>query len=308
MTRKCPKCSYCSPSHFAACGICGAPLDGVSPAETAPLERKNPGPQLAAGLLLLFAGAYLFFSSRPPAPPAQGAEPDGFSYGGVLYSLEAMRDLRFVSAADKRKVLPLLRSEDDKAGHAAAELLGAWARFSPEPALREDLFAALLDCSASCRAAARRQAALEAGMTAAFGFPLGRYARQASASAEALAREGDETMNAAGFFLASMCGVRGLVPQMRQALGAAPSRYLKLHAACALSRLGYDEGHDYLFSLIPSVSDEDAAEAVACLSYSASPRAGEFLRRAASGAYGPGKAGAAGVSLSLRARLAPAAR
>lgn len=302
--KKCPVCSYTNSGEPVVCGICGASLEAVPVIAPPPgLPKYSHG--LKAGLLLLFlfGGAFFYLSGRQASPAQSCQEEDGFAYGGVHFSLETMKRLRFLSTEEKRKVVPLLYSPDSETAVSAARLLGAWARFSAEREIKDDFFKELVKCSLSCGGGARRQAALETGLCAAYGLDPRPYGPGIGKSAAELIRAGDEEYNAAGFFLASMCGIEDFTPEMKAVVAAAPSAYLRLHAACALSRLGQEEGDRYLFSVIPVRGDPRAAEAVSCLAYSPSVRAAEFLKKAASGVYGEGLTGHARVSLALRGQL-----
>ncbi|OGS12540.1 MAG: hypothetical protein A2234_06210 [Elusimicrobia bacterium RIFOXYA2_FULL_58_8] len=120
---------------------------------------------------------------------------------------------------------------------------------------------------------------------------------------EDLTAEKDERFKAAGFFLAAMSGFSDLTRELDRVLAVGPSPYIKLHAACALSRLGGAAGHSYLFS-VASSGDESGLEALACLAYSLSPEAQPFLENAASGKMGVKAAAAAKIALNFRKQLA----
>lgn len=304
--KHCPQCAYDNADKAEKCEVCQGPLSCVAITHMQVPEKSGRKAWffMFSGILLLALGAY--FTWAPVSVPksvTRLSPEDGFTYEGVLYSLEKMKPLRFLPLADKRSAAALLYSPDERVGFAAAELVGAWSRFSPEPGQCLEFFKALLKAAAQSHGAARRQAAMEAGMSAAAGFPFAPFAPGIRQAAAGRMKEKDERFNAAGFFLASMAGFSDFVPELDKVLAAAPSPYLKLYAACALSRLGRPSGHKYLFSATLSRA-ESGAEAISCLSYSVSPDAGPFLEKAAAGKMGTQAAAPAKIALTLRKQLA----
>ncbi|HNW43416.1 MAG TPA: hypothetical protein PKI19_02860 [Elusimicrobiales bacterium] len=304
--KRCPKCNYDNADQAEKCGICQCSLSGVAPAAM-PVPEKKSGQAwalLLSGALLLACG--FFFFRAPPAVPAAPPQPsaeDAFTYEGVLYPLEKMKQLRFLPLADKRSAAELMSSPEEKVGFAAAELAGIWARESALPAERREFFESLLKAAGESRGAARRQAAVELGLSAVYGFPFAPYAREMRKIASGLIKEKEEALSGAGFFLASMAGFSDFAPELRKIFAAAPSPYLKLSAACALSRLGDPAADKYLFSAAASDA-EWGREAISCLSYSVSPEAGTFLEKAAAGKLAPQAADPAKIALTLRKQLA----
>jgi hypothetical protein len=304
--RHCPKCSYDNPDSSGKCGICSAPLAGVPLTYPAPKRSSVPWLLLLAGLVFICVGVAIFCTGgeKNPVAAAVAPEADGYTYEGVLYSLDAMKGVKFLPLSDMRRVKPLLYCEDEKVGFLAAQMLGGWSRTAPWPEARAEFFEALLDGAASGKWPVRRQAAAEAARTAGQGFPVASYLPRIRSVSAGLAREKDEDLNAAGFFLGSMAGLSDLAPEMKKALSSAPSPHLRLYAACALSRLGAPEGDKYLFSLAVSEDAAEMPEAVSCLSYSVSPEADSFLKKASSGKLGVKTAAPARIALTLRKQLA----
>lgn len=305
--KRCPKCAYDNADQAEECEICRGSLAGIVPVAI-PVSRQEKSRQarsfMLSGILLLACGLFFFRAPAPAPESASGLSPDGgFTYEGVLHPLEKMKRLRFLPLEDRRGVAELLYSPEEKVGFAAAQLLGVWARGPASPEERRIFFEALLKAAAESRGAARSQAALEAGLCAGSGFPFAPYSPQLRKAAAGLMKEKDERLNAAGFFLASMGGFSDLVPELDNILAAAPSPYLKLYAACALSRLGGLSGHKHLLSVASSGS-ELGGEAISCLSFSVSPDAGPFLEKAAAGKMGTRSAAPAKIALTLRKQLA----
>jgi len=304
--KHCPKCAYDNADSAGKCEVCQGSLTGV--ASIAIQVPEKSGLQawsfLFSGILLLACGAYFIRAPLPvPKAPQSVFREGNFTYEGVLYSLEKMKQLRFLPLADRRSVAELLYSQDEQTGFAAAELVGAWSRFSAVPGECSEFFTALLKAAGASHGAARRQAAMEAGLSAAYGFPFSVYVPEMRKTAAGLMKENDETLNSAGFFLASMSGFTDFAPELNKVLASSPSPYLKLHAACALSRLGGAAGHKYLFSMVSSEA-ELRGEAISCLSYSVSPEAGPFLEKAVAGKLGRQAAAPAKIALTLRKQLA----
>lgn len=305
--RHCPKCSYDNPDSSVVCGICSAPLAGVPLTYPAPRRSAVPWLLLLAGLIFIGAGAVIFYKGgerTPAAAQAAAPEADGYTYEGVLYSLDAMKRVKFLPLADMRRVKPLLYCEDEKVGFLSAQMLGGWSRSAPWPEARAEFFGALLSRAASGKGPVRLQAAAEAALTAGQGFPAAAYLPRIRSVSAGLAGEKDDDLKAAGFFLASMAGLADLAPEMDKALSSAPSPHLRLYAACSLSRLGRPEGDKYLFSMAASESAVEMPEAFSCLSYSVSPEADSFLKKASSGKLGVKTAAQARIALTLRKQLA----
>ncbi|MDD2804777.1 MAG: hypothetical protein PHV33_04425 [Elusimicrobiales bacterium] len=304
--KKCPACAYGNPGAAVKCAVCGRDLSAV-PERPEPRPQKNsPQLPLAAAALLACAGLFWLLQTYAwkPGEPAPAADDENFAYEGVVYSLSRMADLRYLPAGDKRRALAHLASPDERAAMAAARAAGAWLRGETDPVLSRELFEALLAAAAGDRPAVRSQAALEAGMAAALGFPAGPYAEKIRLAAGGLARDSAPEQRAAGYFLFSMAGLEDYVPQMRQTLLYDPSSEAKLHAACALSRLGYAEGHERLAADAASPDAALRVEAFSCLSYSASPDAERLLRSAAADDLDTEAAQSAKSALILRKQLA----
>ena len=312
--KKCPSCGYGNPDTGLKCGICAANIAAV-PVKAEPVPEKESGrPSLMAlsGLLLLLCGGLYFFMENSPwkkeAPVQSGenavTDENSFTYEGVLYALDKMSGLRFLPEADKRRVPPLLSSPDDKVAHAAARLLGAWSRAETDEALGRFWFGTLLGAAASGRPAARRQAALEAGVTIALGFPVSPYLGQVKRVAAGLVSQNETELKAAGFFLSSMAGMEDFAGQMLETLLYDPSPDSRLYAACALSRLGRSQGHDYLSKVALGTDPANKSEALTCLSYSASPEAERLLLSASEDGFDAAAAEVAKRGIKLRKQLA----
>lgn len=312
--KKCPSCGYGNPDTAVKCGICAGDITAV-PLKADPVTEKEsarPGLMVLAGLLLLFCGALYFFMENSPwkkETPVQSGEDsvtdeNSFTYEGVLYGLDKMSSMRFLPEADKRRVPPQLSSPEDKVAHAAAVLLGNWSRTDADEALRRVWFEALLDAASSGRPVVRRQAALETGVTIALGFDVRPYLDQVRRAAAGLVGQREMELKAAGFFLSSMAGLEDFSVQMSETLRQDPSSSAKLYAACALSRLGRREGHDYL-SLAASGADPSVrSEALSCLAYSVSPEADRLLLSASKDGFDQVSAETAKRGIKLRKQLA----
>ena len=265
-----------------------------------------------AGLLLLLCGALFYFMQNSPwrkeALTESGenavADENSFSYEGVLYSLDKLEELRFLPEADRRRVPPLLSSPDDRVASAAAKVVGAWARAEKDEALGRLWFETLLETAASGRPAVRRQAALEAGFAAALGFPVSPYLERVRRAAAGLVEQKEENLKAAGFLLSAMAGLEDFTGEMRETLLSDPSSSFRLYAACALSRLGFSEGHRYLSRVVSGADSAVRNEALTCLSYSASPEAERLLLSASKDGFDGAAAEAAKRGLLLRKQLA----
>ncbi|MDD5210258.1 MAG: HEAT repeat domain-containing protein [Elusimicrobiales bacterium] len=312
--KKCPSCGYGNPDTGAKCGICSKDITAVR-IKSDPVQEKESGrPSLMvlSGLLLLLCGAVVFFMENSPwkkeAPLQSGedafTDENSFTYEGVLYGLDKMAAMRFLPEADKRRVLPLLSSPEDKVAYAAAKLLGEWSRSDTDAALRRLWFEALLGAVSTGRPVVRRQAALEAGFAAAFGFPVQPYLERVRQAAAGLAAQKEPELKAAGFFLSSMAGLEDLSGLMSETLLSDPSTSAKLYAACSLSRLGHAEGHAYILQAAAGKDPDLRSEALFCLSYSASPEAGRLLLSASKDSFDAASAEAAKRGIKLREQLA----
>lgn len=312
--KKCPSCGYGNPDAGLKCGICARDITAVAVVSEPVVveESGRPGLMVLAGLLLLLCGALYFFIEYSPwkkeAPVASGenaiTDENSFTYEGVLYALDKMSSLNFLTEGDKRRVPPLLSSPDDKVAHSAATLIGAWSRAETDEALGRFWFETLLGAAATGRPAARKQAALEAGVTIALGFPVSPYLEQVKRTAAGLVSQTDTELKAAGFFLSSMAGMEDFAGQMRETLLYDPSSSSKLYAACALSRLGRTEGHDYLSKAALGADPTLRSEALTCLSYSASPEAERLLLSASKDDFDAASAEVAKRGIKLRKQLA----
>jgi hypothetical protein len=157
--KKCPACGY-SNSGGANCGVCGRDISSVASLPEARAKKDRAMPLLAAVLLLCCLAAFLVTGRRAggTAAPAAKTFSGEASFGreGVVYSLDRMGELKFLSPEDKLKVLPLLRSSDAKVACAASRTAGKWARSGGADA---EVFAKALRAEAKnaqdpCRAAA----------------------------------------------------------------------------------------------------------------------------------------------------------
>ncbi len=312
--KTCPSCGYGNPDAGLKCGICAQDIAGV-PAKAAAIPENNLNSSnlmVLAGLLLLLCGALFYFMQNSPwkqetlTESGEDAVTDenSFSYEGVLYSLDKMKELRFLPEADRRRALPLFSSSDDRVAIAAVKAAGAWARAEKEEALGRLWFETLLETASSGRPAVRRQAALEAGFAAALGFPVSPYVERVRRAAAGLVAQKEEGLREAGFLLSAMAGLEDFTGEMRETLSSDPSSSARLYAACALSRLGLGEGHRYLSRVVSGADSAIRNEALTCLSYSASPEAERLLLSASKDAFDGAAAEAAKRGLLLRKQLA----
>lgn len=304
--KKCPSCSYGNPDCGGKCCICGRDISGVA-AVPLPVPEKGSGLMLAYGIaLLVCAGLFLLLQPllKTAPAPAPAVSDEAYPAEGILYSLEKMSGLAYLPPADRLAALPLLSSREEKVAFAAAKAVGAWARSERDPDLARTWLEKLLDTAVSGRGAARRQAALEAAFALAFGADPALYAGGIKAASSALVREGDPALKGAGFLLSAMAGSEEHVGQMRDTLLHDPVRASRLYAACALSRLGDPAGHKYLAGTAAGGDPELAPEALACLSYSASPDAERLLASAARDGLRAAAAESAKRALMLRKQLA----
>ena len=311
--KKCPSCCFDNnPDAELKCGICGHDIAAVPPRAQPPPPRKREAASLiTTGLLIIFCSLFWFLmqthAERAAAVKAAAApmtDDAAFDYDGALYSLGKMGELRFLPMKDKMKVLPLLSSKDERVVYAAAKLLGEWSRSDKAPGDRKTWFEILLKTAASGQAAARRQAAFEAGVTAAAGYPFRPYLEEIRRASAALIAEPDMELETAGFFLASMAGIEDFNDKISDTFRNSPVASTRLYAACALSRLGRPEGHAYLLKAAAGVEADLRNEAVSCLAYSASPEAGRFLLTASRDTFYPETAEAAKRALMFRKQLA----
>jgi hypothetical protein len=288
--RRCPGCGYDNPGGALKCGVCGGDVSGV-PEAPRPEKRTEPDLLPAVGLLLLFCAGFFYLYQhapwrRAPAPSTgEDAATDeaSFSYDGVVYSLDRMRELRFLPREDKLRVPPLLQSRDDLTAFSAASALGQWAREASEGEDRRRWFEALLKAAASGRTVPRRQAAMEAAYDIAYGLDTAPYAGELRAVAGGLVNSGDADLQHAGYFLAAMAGLEEYGERMEKTLLYDPSREARLYAACGLARLGRPSGHAFLAGLAAGADPELSARAFDCLAYSSAPETAPYLSSLAAG-------------------------
>ena len=273
--KPCPSCCYGNPDTGVKCAICGGDISRVAVKTERPPEKES-WTLIGVGLLLICCGAVFFFTQRPtgkdqvPKTVGSGLSDEAaFDYGGVLSSLSELERLRFLPREEKTRVAALAASQDDRVGHAAVKLLGKWARGDDEPADRRAWFETLLKSAASGHAAVRRQAAFEAGASAAEGFPFKSYLPEIKKISAALISETDERLQASGFFLAAMAGLDEFADEMRRVFALYPSGVPKIYASCALARLGDEEGLKYLLEASSRPGGELRPEAESCLGYAA---------------------------------------
>lgn len=302
--RRCPSCGYSGPGSPERCAVCGADLSGIEAAPDEKPRKRYPVLMIAAGLALLGCAAYIYFTGRRDGAPRPSSEaPVKPGPGGALRSLEKMSALRFLPDGDKLGVLPLLLSPDGKVSRAAARAAGGWIRSGGPGSVEKRLFEGLLEAADSAVPAGRGQAAREAGLSAALGFPSGAYSGKISGISGRLAGEASPELMGAGFFLSSMTGSRELEGKMREVLAGAGGEEARLYAACALSRLNDTGGNKFLEKAASGPCSALKSEALYCLGYSASPRAVPLLE----GAVSEGAqecAESAKIALILRRQLA----
>lgn len=129
--KKCPACGYAG-SSGDCCGVCGRDLSQVAPLPGTRVKRDVAMPLLAVVLLLCCLAAFFVTGGRKRGAAAPEGEtfPDeaSFGYEGVIYSLDRMGELKFLSPEDRLKVLPFLASRDERVACAAARAAGKWAR------------------------------------------------------------------------------------------------------------------------------------------------------------------------------------
>jgi len=308
--RKCPSCAYENADNIRKCGICGRDISAV-PVTVLPSPQRNSYAMLIAGVLLLACGVFFFVRQSSPekkksaSRSAENAVTDeqSFNYEGVLYGLDKMGELKFLSDSDKRRVPPLISSPDHKVSYAAVKLIGTWSRDVSDQDRGRWLAILLETAESSAPVSSRSRAAVEAGTTIALGFPPGPYLARIKSISAALAGNDEVNMKAGGYFLASMTGLSEFEPEMLYALSHDPSAYVRLYAACALSRLGRAEGHKYLLETASS-GTELRTEAISCAAFSSSPGADKVLAAIAGGKADAKAAGTAKRSLILRKQLA----
>jgi len=308
--KKCPACSYGNEDRCVKCGICGRDISAVR-VSVPPAPVKNSYAMFVAAGLIAGCAALFFFMQNSPwrkePPPVSGEsaanDESSFSYDGVLYSLQKMSGLEFLPEADKSRVAGLVQSPDYRVSGAALELLGAWAADPADP-LRRRWFGELLGAAeTSGHISSRHKAALEAGTVLALGFPAEEYQARIRSLASSLAAREEVDLKAGGFFLGAMAGLPELKPQLKDALANDPRPYVKLYAACGLSRFGLAGGDEYLFGAAGGVS-ELQEEALYCSAFSVSPEAGKLLARVAREGAGTPAEVSAKRSLIIRKQLA----
>lgn len=307
--KTCPSCGYGNRDKDQKCGICARDIAAVPAKAEVEKSRAWAGLMLAAGLILTGCGAAYFLLSGVPKPPPSVSRDTTFSdevpfsYDGALYALDRLENLRFLPAADRRRVLPLLACPDDRVAYSAARLAGGWARSCGDPGEAKILFEGLLKAAGSGSRLARRSAALQAGLTAAAGFPAAPYREEIRKVASGLVATRDAELTAAGFFLATASGAEDFSREMLDTLRSDPSSGAKLYAACGLARLGSLEGGRHLAQLAAGADPELRGEAFSCLAYAFDPGTGPFLASAARG-RDPDLAERAKMALILRKQLA----
>lgn len=288
--KKCPACGYPNPAAAPKCAVCCGDLSGVR-ASPPPQKERTPDLLPAAGLLLAFCAAFFFLyqnfpSVEAPAPvTGEDAASDeaSFDSGGVLYSLDRLRAMRFLPEGDKTRVLRLLGGHDESVALAAAKVLGEWARDAADDDDRRRWFEPLLEAVFKAGPSVRRQAAVEAGSALLYGLDPAPYAEKIKRASGGLVAEGDGEALRAGFFLASMAGLEEFSAQMDHTLLYDPSREAKLYAACSLARLGRPAAHSYLAGVIGSGDPELREKAFDCLRYSSAPETPSYLSALARG-------------------------
>ena len=129
--KKCPSCGYVN-SGAAACGVCGRDLSSVASLPENKRKKDRSMPLLAAVLLLCCLAAFFVTGGRKGTPAAPREEnfsdEASFGYEGVIYSLDRMGELEFLSTEDRLKVLPLMKSRDERVACAAVRVAVKWAR------------------------------------------------------------------------------------------------------------------------------------------------------------------------------------
>ena len=306
--KPCPSCGYGNQDQDQKCGICARDISAV-PIKIVEKPRTESKLMLVTGLLLLGCGAVYFVTSSVTKPPPRVSadtpfsDEASFNYDGTLYALDRMGGLRFLTSADRRGVAPLLACPDDRVACAAAKLAGQWVRASEDPVEAELFFSALLKAASSGSRIARREAALQAGLAAASGFPVAPYQEEIRKVSSGLVAARDAELTAAGFYLASAAGIEDFSREMLEMLRNDTSSGARLYAACGLARLGSAEGGRHLVQLASGGDPDLKSEAFACLTYAFDPETGPFLSSAAHG-KDPDLAERAKMALILRKQLA----
>ena len=308
--KKCPACSYGNEDRSVKCGICGRDISAVR-VSVPPAPVKNSYAMFVAAGLIAGCAALFFFMQNSPwrkEPPQVSGESaandeSSFSYDGVLYSLQKMSGLAFLPESDKLRVARLALSPDYRVSEAALELLGAWAADPADPRRRRWFSELLSAAETSEHISSRRRGALEAGAALALGFPQGDQQERIRQLAASLAAREEVDLKAGGFFLGAMAGLPEFEPRLKDALENDPRPYVKLYAACGLSRFGLAGGDDYLFGAAGG-GGELQEEALYCSAFSVSPEAGKLLARVALESAGTPAEVSAKRSLTIRKQLA----
>ncbi len=282
--KTCPSCGYVNNNEAAKCGICARDISSV-PVVEPPKPRDERGMAAAAAVLagcgLLAAGVFLM--REPAGRPASSSDGAPFDNAGTLYSLEQMRTLKFLPAADKEKAAALAYSPDENVAFTAVKLAGDWSRASLSAGEARRWFSALLAAARGTRGPVSAQAAREAGQEAAYGLVPAPYPDELRLTVSSMTASADREIKSAGFFLASACGLADYAGVMLDTLNADPSGRARMYAACALAGLGRREGYDHLVSLVSRRDPELQDDAVSCLAYSSVDGTDPFLRAALTG-------------------------
>jgi hypothetical protein len=240
---------------------------------------------LALGIVLLGCGLAFFlveFFTPGTSPKPAPAKETEFNYDGTFYSLDKMRSLRFLPREDKLKAVGFITCPDERVARTAARLAGQWATENgtdPDGLL---FFGTLLN-TALVGGNAAAEAAVQAALLMARGFPFRDRIADVRKAAAALVASSDQDYRAAGYLLAAMAGIPDFNAQMARTLSEDPSPNARLYAACAMARAGDSAGYAHLKGLAGGDDPEMSSEAMACLAYSTAPGTDAFLASAARG-------------------------
>jgi len=303
--KRCPSCGYDNPDSGSKCNICSSEISAVIPWYPPPQSRKGPGLMILAGVIFILCGAVFFFSRGPggkSAPAVQAADDQAYNYAGTYYALDKMKALHFLPRGDKLKTLGLISCPDARVARAAARLAGQWAG---EEGATDDgrLFFGTLLTTALSGGTASAEAAVQAALLIARGFPCQQYIPEIRKAAAGLVASPDKDFRAAGFLLAAMAGMRDFDAEMVKTFREDPSPDAKLYAACAMARRGNRDGYGHLTALASGSDTDMKLEALACLAYSSVPGTDAFLSAEARGSD-PAAAGMAKSVVMSRKQLA----